>query len=242
MKTLLPLATFGLLALAGPALAQTPAPATTAPTALRFAAPPNATPAQLQEAERQRWNFYLTDSTWRATRFNAQPNALLVETVRAMPPGTALDMGAGEGRNALYLAKLGWQVTAVDVADKALAFAQQKAQAAGTHLTTVVTDADSYDWGLSKWNLIVLSYAGGRTYAVRAFRSLRPGGLVVLEGFHRDAAKILKLGDDLVYDTDELKRLYAAAGFRIVRYEEPVGTADFSKQQLKLVKLVAQKP
>jgi 2-polyprenyl-3-methyl-5-hydroxy-6-metoxy-1,4-benzoquinol methylase len=45
-----------------------------------------------------------------------QPNARLTETVMGLPPGDALDLGCGDGGGALWLARQGWQVTAVDLA------------------------------------------------------------------------------------------------------------------------------
>ncbi|TFZ64571.1 methyltransferase domain-containing protein [Hymenobacter sp. UV11] len=213
---------------------------------------PGATPAEkaayqreMAEHTRQRWNYLLTDSTMRTRVFNNAPNALLVETVRDLPPGTALDADMGEGRNALYLAQLGWQVTGVDIAEKALAFAQARAHQLHVPLATEIHDMATYDWGQNKWDLIVLSYAGGRDYAARVQRALKPGGLVVLEAFHMDAAQHLQVlnGDYRVFfNHDELPRLYSGAGLKIVRYEEPVAPADFTKQNLRLVRLVAQKP
>ena len=214
--------------------------------------PANPTAAQkaehqrlLAERTRQRWNYLLTDSLMRAKVLNEQPNALLVETVKGRQPGTALDADMGEGRNAIYLAQQGWQVTGVDVAEKALAYAQNQARQQGVEITTEVADMAKYDWGTTKWDLIVLSYAGGREYAARVAQALKPGGIVVLEAFHMDATNQLEVvgGDYRVFfNTDELPRLYRAAGLKIVRYEEPVGTADFTKKQLRLVKMVAQKP
>ena len=214
--------------------------------------PANPTPAQqakharqLAERTRQRWTYILTDSVARARVLNEQPNALLVETVEGRRPGTALDADMGEGRNAIFLARQGWQVTGVDIAEKALAYAQQKAAATGVTLTTQVHDMATYDWGTNKWDLIVLSYSGGRDYAARVQQALKPGGLVVLEAFHMDATNRLQVvgGDYRVFfNTDELPKLYRAAGLAIVRYEEPIGTADFTKEKLRLVKMVAQKP
>ncbi|MDB5269012.1 MAG: hypothetical protein JWP58_2052 [Hymenobacter sp.] len=214
--------------------------------------PANPTPAQqaaynreLAERTRVRWNYLLTDSLMRAKVLNEQPNALLVETVKNLKPGTALDADMGEGRNAIYLAQQGWQVTGADVAEKALAYAQNRAAKLGVKITTEVADMSKYDWGINKWDLIVLSYAGGRDYAARIMRALKPGGLVVLEAFHMDATEKLQVvgGDYRVFfKTNELPKLYTAAGLKIVRYEEPIGTADFTKQQLRLVKMVAQKP
>ena len=200
---------------------------------------------ELAERTRQRWNYLLTDSLMRARVLNEKPNALLVETVKTLKPGTALDADMGEGRNAIYLAQQGWQVTGVDVAEKALAYAQARAHKLGVPLRTEVADMATYDWGTNKWDLIVLSYAGGRDYAARVKKALKPGGLVVLEAFHMDATEKLQVvgGDYRVFfKTDELKKLYGDVGLQILRYEEPIGTADFTKQQLRLVQLVARKP
>ena len=253
------LAALGLLG-AGPARAQAQ-PAN--PTAKRSlppipgmgpapVLPANPTPAQkadyarqMAERTRQRWNYLLTDSLMRTKVFNEAPNALLVETVQDHPPGTALDADMGEGRNAIYLAQQGWQVTGVDIAEKALAYGQQRAKKLGVPLKTEVHDMATYDWGTNKWDLIVLSYAGGRDYAGRVFQALKPGGLVVLEAFHMDATSRLEVvgGDYRVFfNTNELPKLYGAADLKIVRYEEPIGTADFTKEKLRLVKMVAQKP
>ncbi|WP_201985653.1 class I SAM-dependent methyltransferase [Hymenobacter rubidus] len=214
--------------------------------------PANPTPAQqaeykalMAERTRQRWNYILTDSVARARVLNEKPNALLVETAAGRKPGTALDADMGEGRNAIYLAQQGWQVTGVDIAEKALAYAQKRAQATGVKLKTEIADMAKYDWGNNKWDLIVLSYAGGRDYADRVMRALKPGGIVVLEAFHMDATNRLQVvgGDYRVFfNTNELPKLYTAAGLKILRYEEPIGTADFTKEQLRLVKMVAQKP
>ena len=200
---------------------------------------------QMAERTRQRWNYLLTDSAARAKVLNAAPNALLVETVRGRPPGTALDADMGEGRNAIYLAQLGWQVTGVYIAEKALAYAQRRARATGVKITTLEHDMATYDWGTAKWDLIVLSYAGGRTYAARVAKALKPGGLVVLEAFHMDATDHLQvIGGDyrVFFQTNELPKLYSASGLKIVRYEEPIGAADFTREKVRLVKMVAQKP
>ena len=249
--------TTAFLLTAPPAQAQAPAPAKRNLPPIPGLGPDPVLPAhataaqkadyarQVKDHIRQRWNFILTDSVARARTLNEQPNALLVETVRDLKPGTALDADMGEGRNAIYLAQHGWQVTGVDVAEKALAYAQNRAHTLGVPLSTEVHDMATYDWGTNKWDLIVLSYAGGRDYADRVMRALRPGGLVVLEAFHMDATRRLQVvnGDYRVFfNTDELPRLYGAAGLKIVRYEEPIGTADFTKEQLRLVRLVARKP
>ncbi|TGE09487.1 class I SAM-dependent methyltransferase [Hymenobacter fodinae] len=197
---------------------------------------------EVQE-QRVRWNRAFTDPAWRSTRFNSQPNALLIETVGHMSAGLALDMHMGEGRNALYLAQLGWHVTGVDIAEQALHLAQQQAQQLGLQLNTVEADATQYDWGTNYWDLIVLAYADESTHVAQVQAALKPGGLVVFENFHADINRVRpgKPGQTLGFATDELKNVYAEAGFRILRYEEPMDIADFSLETHRLVKLVAQK-
>ena len=74
--------------------------------------------------EVDRWNRILTSEK---PTFNTQPNAFLVEMVKGRAPGAALDVGMGQGRNALYLAQQGWAVTGFDPADKAVAQANATA-------------------------------------------------------------------------------------------------------------------
>lgn len=79
-----------------------------------------------QELENDFWNRFFTVD---APRFNTSPNAFLAATVEGRAPGRALDVGMDEGRNALFLAKLGWKVTGFDPADKAVALARDRAKA-----------------------------------------------------------------------------------------------------------------
>src|SRR5262249_13648465 len=85
-----------------------------------------------EAAEAERWSEVFR----RGTGFNPKPNAFLVEAVKQSKPGTALDVGMGQGRNALYLAKQGWEVTGVDISAVALAQAQEEARRQGVKLTT----------------------------------------------------------------------------------------------------------
>ena len=89
--------------------------------------------------------------------------------------------------------------------------------------------------GTNKWNLIVLSYSKGCDYAARVKKVLKPGGTVVLEAFHVDATEKRQVVGGVYrvfFNTNELKKLYGEGGLKIMRYEEPVGTADFTRQQL----------
>ncbi|MBG8555115.1 class I SAM-dependent methyltransferase [Hymenobacter guriensis] len=191
--------------------------------------------------EKERWNRAYLDPTWRSTRFNGMPNGLLMETARCLRPGTALDMHMGEGRNALHLAALGWQVTGVDVADQALDYAQEQARQRNLSITAHAQDSHSYAWGHACWDLVVLCYTDEHDHAAHAAQALRPGGLVVFENFHADVNAALGLAPNqqIGFLSGELPDRYAAAGFDILRYEEPEAVADFSLETHRLVRLVA---
>jgi SAM-dependent methyltransferase len=188
-------------------------------------------------AEIERWNRILTAPK---PGFNTSPNAFLVEMVKGVRPGRALDVGMGQGRNTIFLAQQGWDAVGFDPADRAVAAAQQQAAQLGVKITTRVARAEDFDWGKAQWDLIVISYVGGREFVTNVLQSLRPGGMLLIEGFHRDATKTQPIGGAVVFDTNELLKLYS--GLRVIRYEDTEAVADFGLQKVRVVRLFAQKP
>jgi SAM-dependent methyltransferase len=147
----------------------------------------------------------------------------------------------GQGRNTIYLAQQGWESVGFDPAERAVAAARAQAAKLGVTITTQVARAEDFDWGQAQWDLIVLSYVGAREYVANVVRALRPGGMVVVEAFHRDATKGRSIGGAVVFDTNELLKLFAA--LRVVRYEDAETAADFGGQaQTRVVRLAAVKP
>ncbi|MBM3788114.1 MAG: methyltransferase domain-containing protein [Acidobacteria bacterium] len=169
-----------------------------------------------------RWNRILTAEN---PGFNTNPNEFLVEMARGRKPGRALDAGMGQGRNAIWLAGAGWDVTGFDPAGEAVALAEKNAAKLGLKIKTEVTTREQFAFGEKQWDLILLSYAGGREMPGRLISALKPGGLLIIEGSHEDAAKNASIGRGVVFQSGELVRLYSA--LRVVRYEEPLTFADF---------------
>jgi SAM-dependent methyltransferase len=171
--------------------------------------------------------------------FNTAPNGFLVEMIKGVKPGRSLDVGMGQGRNTIYLAQQGWDSVGFDPAERAVAAANDQARAIGVTITTHVARAEEFDWGTNQWDLIVLSYVGGREYVQQVRRSLRPGGMVVLEAFHRDATKSRPVGGAVVFDSNELLKLFG--DLRIVRYEDTAAVGDFGLADTRVVRLAAIK-
>jgi 2-polyprenyl-3-methyl-5-hydroxy-6-metoxy-1,4-benzoquinol methylase len=76
--------------------------------------------------------------------FGVEPNRFLVAEVSGLPPGRALDVACGAGRNAVWLAERGWSVTGVDFSDVALENARQLAEERGVAVEWV--DGDLRNW------------------------------------------------------------------------------------------------
>jgi 2-polyprenyl-3-methyl-5-hydroxy-6-metoxy-1,4-benzoquinol methylase len=187
--------------------------------------------------EIERWNRILTSPK---APFSRSPNAFLVEMIQGVKPGRSLDVGMGQGRNTIYLAQQGWDSVGFDPADRAVAAAQQQATAAGVKITTQVVREEDFDWGNAKWDLIVLSYVSTRAVADKTMRALRPGGMVIVEAFHRDATKDGPVGGAVVFDTNELLQLFK--DLRVIRYEDTKAVSDFGLTETRVVRLAAIKP
>ncbi len=120
--------------------------------------------------------------------WSSNPNGSLVAEAANLPPGRALDVGAGEGADALWLAEQGWQVTACDIASTALARLADEAGRRGLAvrcLRTDATDADAFH--PDTYDLVCLQYGSfHRTPDRRGLRNLlgavAPGGTLLVVG------------------------------------------------------------
>jgi SAM-dependent methyltransferase len=122
--------------------------------------------------------------------WSAEPNRFVAELCAPLTPGLALDVAAGEGRNAIWLAARGWDVTAVDFSLVAIAKAEERARAEGVILRTVVADVTAADWNPEPADLVLLAYlqlAGPLMTAVlrRAAAAVAPGGTLLLVAHDR---------------------------------------------------------
>jgi len=119
-----------------------------------------------------------------------EPDPTLVEVASALPPGRALDLGCGDGRNATALAAAGWSVTAVDFSGVGLARAQARAERDG--LVVTWRQADLLEWAPepAAFDLVLLMFIHlplaerERVYAAAA-AAVAPGGTLLVVGHDR---------------------------------------------------------
>lgn len=120
--------------------------------------------------------------------YGVEPNDFLRAEARRIPPGPVLCLAEGEGRNAVFLAGLGHQVTAVDLSIEGLRKAERLAQRHGVTIEIIQADLATFDLGLDRWSGIVEIFAHvppavrQRVHA-QIPRALRAGGCHVLETY-----------------------------------------------------------
>lgn len=101
----------------------------------------------------RRYREHGAESVW--TR---GPNRFLVQEVGGLEPGTALDLACGTGRNAVWLAAHGWDVTGVDFSEVALVSARRLASARGVDVQWVLADVLDYDVDTQAFDLVTVLY------------------------------------------------------------------------------------
>ena len=120
--------------------------------------------------------------------WSGNPNGTLVTEVRGMPPGRALDVGAGEGGDSLWLAEQGWDVTAADISGAALEHVGAEAERRGLAVSLLHRDVNAPDAvGGATYVLVSLQYGSFlRTPEQRGLRTLlgavAPGGTLLVVG------------------------------------------------------------
>lgn len=115
-----------------------------------------------------------------------RPDASLVELVHGLKPGKALDIGMGQGRNTVFLAQQGWDVTGLDLSELGVAEAKDRARKLGVRIDARVQDVFRFDFGQDQWDLVCLMYfiilASQPGLYQRIAAGVRPGGRVIVEG------------------------------------------------------------
>jgi len=175
-------------------------------------------------------------------KFNSRPNAFLMEMVRGLNPGKALDVGMGQGRNSLFLAQQGWDVTGFDISETGISQALEQAEKLKVRIDARVQHSSDFDFGTERWDLVVLCYLDFRHLLERVRQSLKPGGVVILEYYHRDTRKMRYLPEKRTYASNELLQIFS--DFRILHYEDVMAKPDWNfdgEEKQRLVRLMAQK-
>jgi len=193
-------------------------------------------PEGAYEMDREDWNrrYREKEFVWSVT-----PNRFLVEEIGKLPPGQALDVAAGEGRNAIWLAERGWRVTAVDYSEAGLDKGKKLAESRGVEIDWILADVLEFRPEPGGFDLVVIMYLQIPWEEMRlvlhsAAGAVAPGGTFLLVGHDRTNLEhghggprdpgVLYIPDDVSAELPGLRLVEAAR--RLRRVEVPGGTAE----------------
>lgn len=171
--------------------------------------------------------YAASDLVW-----SADANRFVVDVCSSLPVGRALDLAAGEGRNSIWLASLGWQVTAVDFSQVALDRGQRLAADRGPevseHTTWVAADLATYRPAPLAFDLVVIAYLQvpsslRHTALVAAAAAVAPGGRLVVVAHDRSNLEDGVGGPqdpDVLYGTAEVAADLGGTGLTVTRAEQ----------------------
>ncbi len=144
-----------------------------------------------------------------------EPAAFLKEHIGKLGAGRALDIAAGEGRNAVFLAQHGFTVDAVDISPVGLRKAEALAQKRGVEIKTIEANLEDYELGAARYELVAVFYYLQRDLTPKIKRALKPGGLVVYETYNVDHGSMSR---KYLLKKGELKKMFE--DFDILHYAE----------------------
>ena len=132
--------------------------------------------------------------------------------------GKALDIAAGEGRNSVFTATLGFEVVSMDISEVALAKAQRLADEKNVKITILSADLDNNSLPKNEYDLVLCFNFLERKLFPEIRKTLKPGGILFYETFNVDYLKYSNFKKEWVLEPNELINVFN--DFRILRYRE----------------------
>lgn len=161
--------------------------------------------------------------------YGKSPAQFLAENYHYIPyEANVLDMGMGEGRNAVFLAQKGYKVTGIDISSVAVKKAHLLAQEFGVKFKGIVASLKDYKIAPQSFDAIICFYYVDRSLIEKMKSWLKPGGILIFEA-HTVREKTNKrkeaMVDEFLLKEQELLKLFN--GMRVLKYEEPLHEKEF---------------
>jgi len=193
----------------------------------------------------------LWDTRYKSEEFiyGLEPNDFLKSYLTDVTPGKILLPGDGEGRNAVYAAKLGWDVTAFDYSDSAKDKAVRLAVLNNVQINYYTIDVESFNFN-EKFDLISIIYLHlhptvRSNFHKRLSEFLNPGGKVLLECFSKSQIKNSSGGPkspDLLYDIAQIKKDFSNYKIEMLEQTEiDINEGHLHQGKASVIRMIAQK-
>jgi tellurite methyltransferase len=161
--------------------------------------------------------------------YGKSPAEFLAKNYQYIPfEASVLDMGMGEGRNAVFLAQKGYKVTGIDISSVAVKKAHLLAQEFGVKFKGIVASLKEYKIAPQSYDAIICFYYVDRSLVEKMKSWLKPGGIIIFEAHtvrqnnNTDRRGVL---DEFLLKEQELLKLFP--GMRVLKYEEPLHEKEF---------------
>jgi SAM-dependent methyltransferase len=178
----------------------------------------------MREHDEQRFGAAAHAGRWDAryrerdeAMWSGRPNGRLVADVTALAPGGVLDVGCGEGADAIWLAQRGWTVTAIDISEVAICRAREASDRAGVSVEWICGDVLQTPFSARSFDLVSMQYpalpkATGEAAIRRLLDTVRVGGLLLavyhdLDDEHREHMKARGVDPSDYIGADDLGQL-----------------------------------
>ncbi len=179
--------------------------------------------------------------------YGKEPAAFLKQKISGLKKGKTLVLAMGEGRNAVYLAQNGFDVTGVDISEVAIEKCNKLARERNTTVNAVVADLTDYDMGEVQFDLITNFYYYDPSIFPQVIDALKPDGMFVLEQFsidhlkYRETSRFGPRNPDYLIKPNELLEHFKS--LRILYYEDTVVELDegMHKGTAAVIRLIAEK-
>jgi tellurite methyltransferase len=190
------------------------------------------------ESDLNRWD---TRFKGKSFALGKEPNPFLKKYLRFLPKGRTLDIASGEGRNAVFLARHGFDVDAIDISERGLKKTRRLAREIKVRVHTIQADLDRHLIEEGQYNLIVNFYFLRRSLIPSLKRGLRQGGKIIFETYtleHRTLGAEGPKQARYFLKPNELLRLFK--NFHVLFYREGIFREGGRKKAV--ASLIAEKP
>lgn len=172
-------------------------------------------PALAAPQDKERWDRKYGDDKY---IFGKRPISFLVDHLPLLPKGKALDIAMGEGRNGVYLATKGFDVTGVDISEKGLEKARKLATERGVSISTRVVDLQEHQLEKNAYDVVLCSYYLQRDLFPQIIQALKSGGVAVVETYTLEHRKYRpRFREEYLLRTNELLEHFR--DLEILRYQ-----------------------
>jgi cyclopropane fatty-acyl-phospholipid synthase-like methyltransferase len=179
------------------------------------------------------------------------PNLFLKQNFKVIPKGNVLCVADGEGRNSVWLAKNGYNITSIDFSPKAVEKTNRLAQENNVSIKTICNDLLSYNIGENKYDGIVSIFSHFKLEDTKSlhqkyYNALKPGGVFLLEAFAKEQLQLNTGGPkniELLYNIEDIRHSFPNGKIELLKKDIVyLHEGDLHNGKAVVVRAIVRKP